>query len=453
MSVPASDLAERALAAARAGDGVQATVTGERSLLLRYAASRPSQSTAVEDRTVELTVLRDGHVASATTNRTDDEGLAACARAAESAAEAAARSAGTGGYPGLPGPAPPRAHEGHDPDTARLDAAAGGGALRAAFAAGAEHGVEMHGVWTAAEVETAIVSSAGVSVSERVTDAFFKATAISATGRSGYAAATAVAAGDLAVPALAEQAAAKAVFPGEPARLEPGEYPVVLEAHAVGELLTWLGDLAFNGQAVNEGRSALEGRLGTRVAAATINLSDSPRYRGTLPRAFDAEGVPKAPIPLIQDGVAQRLVHDRRSAAQAGTESTGHALAPGGAPGGPSPTNLVLVGGGAADEAALCRRVERGVYVTRLWYTNAVRAKETLITGLTRDGTFLIEDGEVTRPLEDLRLADRVLGVFERVQDLTARPVLTSEAEFYGRRYATGVVCPAARVGSMRFTA
>jgi PmbA protein len=222
----------------------------------------------------------------------------------------------------------------------------------------------------------------------------------------------------------------------------------------VGELLSWLGYLAFNGLAFVEGRSALEDRLGARVAAARINLSDSPRYRRTLPRSFDFEGVPKAPLPLIQDGVARRVVHDRRTAALAGGEavSTGHALAPGGAPEGPAPTNLVLVGGGAAGEAELCGPIERGVYVTRLWYTNAVRPRETLLTGVTRDGTFLIEDGEVTRPLADLRFTDSVLGMLEGAGELSAATTLTSEGEFYGRRFATGVVCPSLRAESVRFT-
>jgi PmbA protein len=81
-----------------------------------------------------------------------------------------------------------------------------------------------------------------------------------------------------------------------------------------------------------------------------------------------------------------------------------------------------------------------------------VRPKETLITAVTRDGTFLIEDGRVTRPLRDLRVTDSVLGILSRVQDLSARQELTSEAEFYGRRFAHGVVCPALRASAMRFT-
>ena len=140
MSESTLDLAARALSAVRSGDGAQATVTTERSLLLRFARSRPTQATAVDDRSVEVTVVCEGHAAAAATNRTDEEGLAACARAAEQGAEATARiradaDGSRGPHPGFPAPAPIRGHAGHDPETALLDPARGGTALEAAFAA------------------------------------------------------------------------------------------------------------------------------------------------------------------------------------------------------------------------------------------------------------------------------------------------------------------------------
>ena len=447
-------LAERALELAPAADAVHATAMRERSLTLRFALSRPTQATAVDEVAVTVAALRDGHVGTASTNLTADDALAGCGRAAAAAAEAAVR-AGAGTYPGFPAPAPGRAHDGWDAATAALDPAAGGAALKAAFDTCAAHGAEAFGIWTAAEVETAMRSTTGIEAGDRVTDAFMKVTAIAPTGRSGWAAAAGVGIGALDATALAGRAAAKATGAfgngNAPVKIPPGEYRVVLEPAAVGELLGWLGWTAFNGLAHAEGRGALGGRLGTRVAAPSINLSDSPRFPGTLPRRFDAEGVPKTPLPLIQDGVAAAVVHDTRSAARAGARTTGHALAPGGADYGPLPTNLVLAGGGAADEAELCRPVERGLYVTRLWYLNAVRPKETLLTGVTRDGTFLIEDGEVTTPVEDLRFTDSALGLLSGVEALTAATELFSEGEFYGRRFATGVVAPGVRVASMRF--
>ena len=147
------------------------------------------------------------------------------------------------------------------------------------------------------------------------------------------------------------------------------------------------------------------------------------------------------------------VVHDTRSAALAGAAAHGPRARARrlGVPGRGRRT-WCWCGGGAADEAELCRPVERGIYVTRLWYTNPVRPKESLITAVTRDGTFLIEDGRVTRPLADMRLTDTVLGILGRVQAWASRPVLVSEGEFYGRRFASGIVCPALRAGRVRFT-
>ena len=471
----AQELAQRAVAAAR-GDAL-AHVVLERSLTLRFADGRPTQATALDDLTVELAVVRDGHVGRASTNSSDQPALAACARRAEAAAEAAASTSRRGVHPGFTSGrangghesatsggaasaggaagahgAHPSASVGHDPATAALDPSSGGAALRAVFAVADRHGLSAHGIWSAAEQERAFAMSSGDSALDRTTDAFMKVICIAPGGRSGYAARTSVAAGALDPERLAEHAAAKAAVTDEPAELPPGEYPVVMEPHAVGWLLDLLGDTALNGLAHAEGRGALTGRLGHAVTAPNINLADSPRAATTLPRAFDAEGVSKAPMPLIQDGVARAVVHDRHSAALAETESTGHATSPGGHPQGPRPVNLVLAGGGAAGLDELCAPVERGVYVTRLWYANVVRPKETLITAVTRDGTFLIEDGRVTRPLRDLRLTDSVLGILSRASDLTAGQELTSDGEFYGRRFAYGVVCPGMRASAARFT-
>jgi PmbA protein len=444
------ELAQRALGAA--GGEMLAHVTHERSLTLRFAANRPTQATAVDDLTVELAVVREGHVGRAATNSSDEASLAACARRAGAAADAAAAASPPGPHPGFPGPARVRPHQGHDPETARLDPGAGGAALASAVRVGERRGLEAHGIWSAAEVERAVATGAGVAELDRATDAFMKVICIAPDGRSGYAARTAVSATALDAEALAERAAGKAALRGEPAELPPGEYAVVMEPHAVGELLDLLASTALNGLAHAEGRGALVGLLGRQVAAPAINIADSPRYPATLPRAFDAEGVPKHPMPLIQDGVASAVVHDLRSAALAGATPTGHALRAGGDERGPHPLNLVLAGGGAADLDELCAPVERGVYVTRLWYSNVVRPKETLVTAVTRDGTFLIEDGRVTRPLRDLRLTDSVLGILSRVQALTAGEELTSEGDFYGRRCASGVVCPGLRANAIRFS-
>jgi predicted Zn-dependent protease len=116
-------------------------------------------------------------------------------------------------------------------------------------------------------------------------------------------------------------------------------------------------------------------------------------------------------------------------------------------------TNLCLSPGTSQPPADLCKPIERGVYVTRLWYTNPVRPQETLITGVTRDGTFLIENGTPTVPLADLRITDSVLSILAAAEAVGSQTELASEGEFYGRRFAHGVVCPALRAGSVRFVA
>jgi predicted Zn-dependent protease len=446
----ALELAEAAVSAAPAAEAL-AHVSRERSLMLRFARNRPTQATAVDDVTVELAVLIDGHVGRASTNSEDPETLRACAGRAQAAARAAA-AAGPGTFPGFEAAEPARSHHGHDPETAVLDAAAGGEALAKAFAGAERHALEAHGVWTVAEDERGVATSAGGSALDRATDAYMKVICIGPDGRSGYASDMAVAAGALDPTGLTERAAGKAAAAGRAVELPPGAYPVVMESGAVGTLLEQLAQSALNGLLHAEGRGGLVDRIGEQVAAPSINLADSPFFPGTLPRAFDAEGTPKRPLQLIQDGIARAVAHDLRSGALAGTGSTGHALEPGGAPDGPLPTNLVLAGGGAADLDDLCTPVERGIYVTRFWYENVVRPRETLITAVTRDGTFLIENGAVTRPLRNMRLTDSVLDILERVEDLTAAQRLTGAADYYARRFATGVVAPALRAEAVRFT-
>ncbi|QEC48008.1 hypothetical protein FSW04_10790 [Baekduia soli] len=330
----ALELADRALGHLD-GEG-QATVTSERSLMLRYARSAPTQATEIDDTSVHLLSLRDGHVGGAVTNRLDDDSLRDVARRAADAAATAARAAGgPGDHPGLPQPAPvaPAGHHGFDEATARIDPAPGGEALRAAFVVAAEHGLEAFGTWTEGAVQTALASTAGLRAADRVTDAFMKVICRDDGGRTGWDAQAAVGAAGLDPEAGARRAAAK-VGPEEPVVLEPGEYPVVLDADAVGGLLEMLAWLAFNGLAHAEGRGALEQRLGTRIGAPSIDLADDPSAARTWPRAFDLEGVPKAPLALIEGGVARHVVHDSRSAARAGggARSTGHALAPGRSP-------------------------------------------------------------------------------------------------------------------------
>lgn len=449
------DLAERTLGFCLGA--AQVNVTRERSLASRFARSVPTQATAVDDTTVEVLCLVDGHTGTASTNRTDDDALEEVALRARRIAAASAHT-GRGEHPDLPLPDGPTGDpnapwHGHDPQTAELDPAVAGRQLAGAFDAAANHATEAFGIWTSGEVTSAIVSSAGMRAAESVTDAHMKVICREPTGRSGYGACTGVCAAGLDGAEIAERALER-LSRDVPAELEPGEYEVVLDHEAVGTLLEFLGWLGFNGLAHAERRGALCDRIGRSVAAPIINIVDSPRRGGGLPRRFDAEAVPKDSLVLIEDGIARGVVHDTRSAAVTGggARSTGHALAPGGEPDGPAPTNLVLAGGRADSLEDLVRPIRRGLYVTRLWYVNPVDPRHALLTGVTRDGTFLIEDGRITRPLRDVRFTDSVLRILAATDELTRAQRLVSDAEHYGRRFAHGVVCPALRATGFRVT-
>lgn len=453
------ELAAEVLALAAADGETQVSVTRERSLFSRFAGSVATQATAIDVVSVHVLSVVDGHTGGATCTALDRDALREATRRARTAAEAAARSAPSPGpYPGLPKPevSPPgRSLQGHGPPGPfpELDPAVAGAALAGAFATAEARGLAAFGIWTAGDVETAIASSRGLDVTDRVTDAYLKVVCRDDAGRAGFAArtATSIAALD---GALVAAEAADRVARTEPVALEPGPYPVVLDHDAVGSLLDQLASLAFNGLAQAEGRGALVGKLGTRIAAPSISLSDAPHFPGTLPRAFDAEGVPKATTALIEDGIARAVVHDTRSAALAGggARSTGHALEPGGSAWGAVPTNLVLGGGDAASLAELAAPIERGLYISRLWYLNPVHERSALVTGVSREGTFLIEDGRISRPLRDIRFTDSILRVLAQTEALTAAQRLVSEAEYYGTRFAYGSVVPALRATGFRIT-
>jgi predicted Zn-dependent protease len=247
-----------------------------------------------------------------------------------------------------------------------------------------------------------------------------------APGRSLELSAAAVRPGDLDPAALAREAEALLGDGGAPAAVEPGEYAVVLGPWAVAEVLRRAA-LAFAGP-----QSPLADRLGTRVAAACVNLSDSPRFAATLPRSYDAEGAPRQPLPLIQDGVAHRLVR----------AGSGHAQAPGGA-GGTVPEHLVLMGGGAVDLGELAAPVQRGLFIPALSVHGAwvVGRRGAALA----EGVRHIRDGAGAEPAPNLTVLFEPFELLARVQALTGRQRTIPPPLQRSARTASATVCPALR--------
>jgi PmbA protein len=414
------EVAEAALGVEGADD-VEALVSRHAGGLTRFASSRIHQSAWREDLSVRVRAVVDGNRVGTATVHTADP--AAVRAAAGRAAEVAGTMPPDPGYPGMPGASGyPRAGR-YDDATAAADPA-----TRAELVAGVIRalpaGVGAAGACETRELEMAVANTRGVRAAGATTAASFSVLADAGSG-TGWAEGTEPALGDLDVALLGERAARKAVDSRQPRDLPPGSYPVVLEPNAASVLVQWLGWLGFGAKAYDEGRSFLVGRLGQRVCSPLVTIVDDATAPDTIGFGFDFEGVPKRRVTLIDEGVAASLVYDFRAAVGHGVEPTGHGL-PAPSAEGALPTHLAMLAG-ETPQAELVAGLERGLLVTRFHYTNLVNLMDTTITGMTRDGTFWVEHGQVVGAVRNLRFTQSILEALSAVRAVGAETELSAE--------------------------
>ncbi|MDH4210170.1 MAG: TldD/PmbA family protein [candidate division WOR-3 bacterium] len=274
---------------------------------------------------------------------------------------------------------------------------------------------------------------------------------VMSTGNStGYAQIGARDVRDVDFKKLAEIAAKKALLSRDPVDLSPGSYTTIFEPLAASEFIDYMSFYAFNGKIFQEERSYLTGKLGSKIVDDRITVVDDPFARNGFTFPFDFEGVPKKRLVLIDKGVAENVVYDSLAAYKEKKKSTGHAL---GAPNpfGPIPLNIVMKPGGkSVDE--MIRETDHGILVTRFHYTNIIDPHKLIFTGMTRDGTFLIENGKLTKGVKNLRFTENIIDVMNRVHSISNRPELVAGDPGYGPRFATGTVVPALKVRDFTFT-
>ncbi len=249
---------------------------------------------------------------------------------------------------------------------------------------------------------------------------------------------------------LAQSAAQKAIMSQDPVEAHPGKYTAIFEPLAASEFLDYLAYYAFNGKMYHEGRSFLSDKLGKKVVDERITIIDDPFAKIGFSFPFDFEGVPKKRLVLIDKGVAKNVVYDSLTAFKHKKKSTGHGLG-GPNPFGPIPLNLLMKPGTETTDA-MVRKTDRGILVTRFHYTNVIDPHKLTFTGMTRDGTFLIEDGKISKGLKNLRFTENVIEVLNRVDVLSKKSVLVASDPGYGSRFATGTVVPAIKVRDFTFT-
>lgn len=264
-----------------------------------------------------------------------------------------------------------------------------------------------------------VMNSKGLFGYQAWTSASFTYTAMAAHQGSAWAEYHSHDMRELEIESLAEQAMERAIMAQNPVATKPGAYTVVLAPTAVIELVEYLNYLGFGGQGFMEATTFTAGKLGEQLFHTGISLIDDPSRREVLGPSFDYEGHPKQRLALIENGVVRNVAYDRRTAQKAGVKSTGHALMPP-ATSGPFPTNIILEAGTDRIEDMISS-TEHGIYVTRFWYSNVVDPKQATITGMTRDGTFLIEDGKLSKPLRNMRYNESLVRAFTNVEAIGDR--------------------------------
>ena len=400
-------------------DQTEVVILAGDSALTRFANSTIHQNVAETDAEVRIRVVVGKRVGVTTTNNLADEALA---QALENALAIARLSPENPDFKSLPGPQPIPAVEAFSQATAACSPeqrARGAGAI---CLMARDAGVVASGALTTASFEVAVANSLGTFAYFPTTYTDINTVIMSDTS-AGYAAALALDVNDLDFEAIGREAVEKCLHAQNPRSMEPGEYAVILEPYAVQDFVQMMGYTGFSAVAMQEGRGFMVGKIGQQIVDPRVSIWDDGLDPAGMPMPFDFEGVPKQRVDLIKEGVATGVVYDSyRAGKEEGKESTGHAL-PAPAAFGPFPLNVFF----ATDDATLADMIantERGLYITRFHYTRPAEPTRVVITGMTRDGTFLIENGEIAHPVKNLRFTQSYLEALNHVEAIGREPRL-----------------------------
>ncbi|MGD0873258.1 MAG: TldD/PmbA family protein [Bryobacteraceae bacterium] len=417
---------------------VEAILGSDTSALTRFANNAIHQNVAERNTQLSVRAVIGGRTARASTNRLDRERIL---RVVE---QAIAITRLTESDPELQPLAEPAAY----PEVNRWFASTAGAtplerarAVAEAIGAVEAAGQTAAGIYSTEESCFALLNSRGVNARYRETTARFSITAM-AGDSSGWAKAGACDRRDLNPLELARTAARKASQSSAPRELPAGRYTVILEPAAVLDLAGQMF-ADFSATAIREGRSFLNDRIGKKVFGGNITIHDDACHPLQSGAPFDGEGVPRRRLTLVDGGVVRDIAYSRHAAALAGAAPTGHGF-PLPNDYGETPANIVIAGSDSSVEAMLAS-TERGILVTRFWYIREVDPYEKIFTGMTRDGTFLVEGGRVTAGIRNLRFNQGLVEMLSNVESLSAAVRASGEETF-------DMVVPAMKVRDFNFT-
>lgn len=402
---------------------VEVSLHASESALTRFANNTIHQNVSDETRGASIRVAIGQRTARVSTNRLDE---ASIRRATAQAIELARANEED---PGLPPMAPGEdiaPIDRWDSRTAELSAEARAGAVRESIAAIAARNASAAGIYSNERSTQILLNSNGVFARHDETGATFSVTA-TASDSSGWAKASAVRASDIDTLALARSAGEKAALSKAPRRMEPGVYRVILEPAAVLDLVGQIfADCSAT--AIDEERSFLNGRFDERLFGANITIRDDVRHPLQDGAPFDGEGVARRGLTLFENGHPREMPYSRTAALRDGRTPTGHGYAlPNDV--GESPSNIVIEGG-SASMPDLMQKLGRGILVTRLWYIREVDPFRKVMTGMTRDGTFFVDGGEIQYGLHNFRFNVSVVDLLNTVEAMTAAVRSSGEESF-----------------------
>ena len=430
-------IAERIMKFSEAGE-TEVEISSTTDALTRFANNTIHQNVAEHTLHISVRAVVDGRTARSATNKTDDESLrrvtAAATRLAKNQPE----------YPDLLPMFGPQKYK----RVARFFSATAAAtpqdrarAVTRVCQMAEKNKQTAAGIFSTGEVQSVLVNSKGLFASYKETDAEFSVTVLESNS-SGWAKANSPDVREIKPDALAARASLKAADSRSPRELPPGHYTAILEPSAVLDLVGFLF-YDFAGTAVLDKRSCFNDRMGKKIFGDNITLWDDVYHPLQAGAPYDGEGSPRQKVLLVDRGVPKNLVYARATAKKMKTKPTGHGFA---LPNeyGEAPMNLVFAGGDkSVDE--MIRSTERGILVTRLWYIREVDPYAKILTGMTRDGTFLVENGRVAGGIRNFRFNQSILEMLSNVEMLGPAVRAAGEESFE-------MVVPAMKVRNFHFS-
>lgn len=426
------------LAKTTGADETEVHVDETAESLTRFANNAIHQNVAERGLNVSIRTVVDSRTARATTNRVDEDSLRAAIDASLSLSHSQPKDPH---LLSMPGKQHYRKVNRFIKDTAALTPEERARAVRRACDLAIQNGQVAAGIFACGLQQSALGNSRGLFAAYRETHAEFSIT-MQETPAASWAKANAASVRAFDPQKLAQRASEKAHMAVDARELPPGRYTVILEPAAVLDLVGFLF-YDFGATALQDKRSCLNDRMGKQIFGKNISITDDAYHPLQLGAPFDGEGIPRQRVQLVDRGVPKNLVYARTTAKAARKNPTGHGFA---LPNeyGEAPMNLIFAGGDSSLEK-MVTSTDRGLLVTRLWYIREVDPYEKVMTGMTRDGLFLVEMGKVSTAVRNFRFNQSILEMLRNVELLG--PVVRATGE-----EAFEMVVPAMKVRDFHFS-